>query len=115
LTHARGESGRSDIEIIVETFVVAEVLKQVSWLSGVAGCGHWRTHDGAEVDLVVERDDGRIAGFEAMTGARVRGSDLSGLRILRDEMGDAVVAGNLRWLSARSTRSWPAGETHGLR
>lgn len=40
-----------------ETFVVGEALKQASWMDGVAGVGHWRTHDGADVDLVIERND----------------------------------------------------------
>ncbi len=78
---------------LFETFVVSEVLKQVSWMDGVAGCGHWRTHDGAEVDLVVERDDGGIVGIEIKAGSRVLDKDLTGLRILKDELGDAFVAG----------------------
>ncbi len=78
---------------VFETFVVSEVLKQVSWMDGIAGCGHWRTHDGAEVDLVVERDDGDIIGLEVKAGSRVLDKDLTGLRILRDELGDAFAAG----------------------
>ena len=78
---------------LFETFVVSEILKQVSWMEGVASCGHWRTHDGAEVDLVVERDDGGIVGIEVKAGSRVLDKDLTGLRILKDELGDALVAG----------------------
>ena len=78
---------------LFETFVVSEILKQVSWMEGVASCGHWRTHDGAEVDLVVERDDGGIVGIEGKAGSRVLDKDLTGLRILKDELGDALVAG----------------------
>jgi uncharacterized protein len=70
-----------------------EILKQASWLSGVAGTGHWRTHDGIEVDLVLELDDGRIIAIEVKAGTRVTGKDLNGLRALRDELGDAFVAG----------------------
>jgi uncharacterized protein len=77
---------------LLETFVVGEVLKQVSWMTGVSGCGHWRTHDGPEVDVVVERDDGRIVALEVKSGTRVRGKDFAGLRILRDELGEAFVA-----------------------
>jgi predicted AAA+ superfamily ATPase len=78
---------------LFETFVVSEVLKQVSWLDGISGCGHWRTHDGAEVDLVVERGDGAIVGLEVKAGSRVMDKDLAGLRILRNELGEAFVAG----------------------
>jgi hypothetical protein len=78
---------------LFETFVVAEILKQVSWMEGIAGCGHWRTHDGAEVDLVLERDDGGIVGIEVKAGSRVQDKDLTGLRILKGELGDTFIAG----------------------
>jgi uncharacterized protein len=78
---------------LFETFVVGEVLKQVSWMEGIAGCGHWRTHDGAEVDLVLERDDGLTVGVEVKAGSRVLDKDLTGLRILKSELGKTFVAG----------------------
>lgn len=78
---------------LLETFVVFEILKQASWLSGVAGTGHWRTHDGIEVDLVLELDDGRIIAIEVKAGTKITGKDLNGMRALRDELGDAFVAG----------------------
>jgi predicted AAA+ superfamily ATPase len=78
---------------LFETFVVGEVLKQVSWMEGVSGVGHWRTHDGSEVDLVIERDDGGIVGIEVKAGSRLQDRDLSGLRILKSELGDTFVAG----------------------
>lgn len=78
---------------LLETFVVFEILKQASWLGAVAGAGHWRTHDGIEVDLVLELDDGRIIAIEVKAGTRIAGKDLSGLKALRDELGDAFVAG----------------------
>ena len=78
---------------LFETFVVGEVLKQVSWMEGISGAGHWRTHDGSEVDLVIERDDGGIIGIEVKAGSRVQDRDLAGLRILKGELGDAFVAG----------------------
>lgn len=87
---------------LLETFVVGEVLKQVSWMSGITGCGHWRTHDGAEVDLVVERDDGAIVAVEVKSGTRVRDKDLSGLEILKDELGDAFLAGAVLYTGERS-------------
>lgn len=48
----------------LETFVVGELMKQASWLDGVVGLGHWRTRDGDEVDLVVERDDGFVVALQ---------------------------------------------------
>lgn len=55
--------------------------------------GHWRTRDGDEVDLVIERGDGKVAGVEVKAGARVTGSDLGGLRKLRSRLGDAFIGG----------------------
>jgi uncharacterized protein len=78
---------------LLETFVVLELLKQASWLEGIAGTGHWRTHDGIEVDLVLEFDDGRIVAIEVKAGSRIAGRDLNGLRGLREALGDRFVAG----------------------
>jgi len=51
----------SEFGHLLETFCVGEVRKQLSWQEERFGVGHWRTHDGQEVDLVVERGDGRVA------------------------------------------------------
>lgn len=87
---------------LLETFVVFEVLKQASWQEGVAGAGHWRTHNGMEVDLVIEFDDGRILAIEVKAGGKVSGKDLNGLRALRGELGDAFIAGIALHTGARS-------------
>lgn len=78
---------------LLETFVVSELLKQATWLDGIAGHGHWRTHDGDEIDLVVERDDGSILAFEVKAGSRVPGEALRPLRKLRDATGSKFHAG----------------------
>ena len=78
---------------LLETFVVGELLKQASWHDEVAGVGHWRTHDGQEVDLVLERYDGSIVAFEVKSSSRIRPGDISGLRVLRDTLGEQFHAG----------------------
>lgn len=78
---------------LLETFVVGEILKQTSWLDEKLTAGHWRTHDGDEVDLVLERDDGRIVAFEIKAGTRITGGDLSGMRKLRESLGDSFIGG----------------------
>jgi uncharacterized protein len=78
---------------LLETFVVAEVMKQLSWMGDIAGLGHWRTHDGAEVDLIIERRDGTLIAIEVKAATRVTTKDLNGLRAVRDALGDAFVAG----------------------
>ena len=78
---------------LLETFVVSELLKQATWLDGIAGHGHWRTHDGDEVDIVFERDDGAVVAFEIKAGSRVPGEALIPLRKLRDASGRRFLAG----------------------
>ena len=54
-----------------ETFVVSELLKQATWLDGIAGHGHWRTHDGDEVDILFDATGPRfLAGIALCTGER---------------------------------------------
>lgn len=49
---------------------------------------HLRTaNDQREVDLVVERPDGRVVAFEVKLGARVQDEDVRHLRWLRDRLG----------------------------
>ncbi|GAA2490359.1 hypothetical protein Ahu01nite_020910 [Winogradskya humida] len=83
----------SEFGHLLETFVVGELRKQVSWLDERAATGHWRTHDGDEVDYVIEFDDGRVLAFEVKANERVSGNDLKGLRKLRDTLGDRFIAG----------------------
>jgi len=78
---------------LLETFCVGEVLKQVGWMETPAQAGHWRTHDGDEVDLVLERDDGAIAAIEVKAGERAREADFRGLRKLREALGARFLGG----------------------
>jgi predicted AAA+ superfamily ATPase len=90
---------------LLETFVVVELLKQASWLDDVAGCGHWRTRDGDEVDLVVERGDGGIVAIEVKAAGRVPTEDLRHLRKLRDAVGDGFLAGAVLYTGPRAYRA----------
>jgi predicted AAA+ superfamily ATPase len=78
---------------LVETFAVGEILKQVSWSDEIITASHFRTHDGIEVDLVLETWDGRVAAFEVKAGTRIKDPDLDGLRLLRDRLGDRFAGG----------------------
>lgn len=99
---ARNPTALTEFGHLMETFVVAELLKQASWMDGIGGVGHWRTRDGDEVDLVIERDDGAILAFEVKASGRVPGDDLAPLRKLRSAAGDAFVAGVALYLGSRS-------------
>jgi predicted AAA+ superfamily ATPase len=59
---------------------------------------HYRSHDGTEVDLVLEDRAGRITGIEVKASATVRQQDLRGLRRLAERVGDRWVRGILLYL-----------------
>lgn len=87
---------------LLETFVVGELRKQVSWLDEPLTCGHWRTAADDEVDFVVEFDDGSVLAFEVKSGERVTGSDLKGMRKLREALGPRFLAGVALCMGSRS-------------
>ena len=78
---------------LLETFVVGEILKQTHWLDAPVDVGHWRTHDGQEVDLVIERVDGSVLAIEVKASPDVRAEDLRGIRALQKKLGQDQVTG----------------------
>jgi predicted AAA+ superfamily ATPase len=78
---------------LLETFVVGELRKHVSWIDEPVTTGHWRTHDKDEVDFVIEFDDGDVLAFEVKAGERITDGDLKGLRKLREALGEKFIAG----------------------
>jgi uncharacterized protein len=69
---------------LLENFVAIELLKQAGWSSSRVQLFHLRAHTGREVDLLLERGDGRIVGVEVKAAATVRPEDFAGLRWLAD-------------------------------
>ena len=87
---------------LLETFVAGEIRKQMSWMDEPTSLGHWRTSDGAEVDLVVEFDDGGVLAFEVKANARATAPDFRGLKQLRDLLGSRFLAGVVLTTGGRS-------------
>ena len=54
---------------------------------------HYRDKDGVEVDLVLERPPGDIAGIEVKAGATARPEDFGGLKRLKEAVGDRFRCG----------------------
>lgn len=69
---------QSEFGHLLETFVVGELRKQASWLDKRVTTGHRRTHDGDEVDLAIEFDDGRVKAAEVKANKRVTAEELKG-------------------------------------
>lgn len=99
---AKNPTALTELGHLLETFVVGELLRQTTWIDGIAGIGHWRTYDNDEVDLVVERDDGAIIAFEIKAGSQIPTKDFNPMRKLRDKVGSSFLAGVGLYLGQRS-------------
>lgn len=105
---------------LLENFVVMELRKQLGWTAHPAEMFHFRTHTGAEVDVVLEDSAGRVCGIEIKAAATVQPRMLDGLRALEAASGrrfhrgiilyggDTVVpfAKNLHAVPVASIWSW---------
>jgi hypothetical protein len=89
---------RERLGALLETFVAMEIRKQLGWSAVDARLSHYRSHDGTEVDLVMEDRAGRIVGIEVKAGATVRADDLRGLRRLAERVGQRWTRGVLFYL-----------------
>lgn len=78
---------------MLETFVYQELRRHSSWHDGEIRISHFRDKDGAEVDLVLERGSGQIAGVEVKAAATVTAADFRGLRKLKEATGRKFAAG----------------------
>jgi len=78
---------------MMETFVVGELRKQLSWTDPRTSLYHFRTATGSEVDIVLERADGSVAGIEIKAGVTVGAADFAALQALRDHLGKRFRAG----------------------
>lgn len=98
----RGDpSSLTEFGHLVESFVVQEIIRQTSWMNDVVTAGHWRTRDGDEVDLVLERQDGAVLAFAIKAGDHIDSRQLSGLRKLHARLGDAFISGIAFHLGSR--------------
>ena len=80
---------------LLETFVVGEIARQLTWSKTEASLYHWRDRDGPEVDVVLEAASGEIVGVEVKAALDFDLSDFAGLRTMRDRLGDRFVVGVL--------------------
>jgi hypothetical protein len=78
---------------VVENFVATELVKLRSFSDIRAKLLHFRTSDGKEVDFVLERPNGTLAGIEVKSASRVDSGDFKGLKILQQATGDDFACG----------------------
>ncbi len=84
LTFDRVRADRGRFGALLESFVFSELLKLMTASDLRLTPHHFRDRDMREVDIVLERDDGMIAGVEVKASATVRSGDFNGLRALDD-------------------------------
>jgi len=85
---------------LLETFVVNEIAKQRTWAETEVRLHHFRDRDGAEIDLIIEADDGRVAGIEVKATATVTSGDFQHLVHVRDKLGEAFATGVVLYTGA---------------
>jgi hypothetical protein len=78
---------------MLETFVVGELRKQLSWTNPQTALYHFRTAAGSEVDAVLEKPDGSVAGVEVKASATVDTSNFAALKELREQLGKRFITG----------------------
>jgi len=78
---------------LLESFVASEIARQRTWAATDVELHHFRDRAGAEVDLVLEARDGRVAAIEVKAGRSVGRNDMRSLELLRDRIGDDFTNG----------------------
>ncbi len=103
---------------LLETFVCAELEKQIPWNEVNARSYHFRTAEGDEVDLVLESPSGTLVGIEVKASTSIGDGDFKGLRTLQALAGrkfhrgvllyggDTVVPFGERFIAVPLTSVW---------
>lgn len=93
LTFERLKTNRNLFGPLLESFVFSEVLKLMTASDLRLTPCHFRDQQMREVDIVLERDDGMIAGIEVKASATVKSRDFSGLKALAEACQDRFAYG----------------------
>jgi hypothetical protein len=86
---------------LVENLVYCELLKHSTWADEDVRFYHFRDTERHEVDLVMERGDGKVVGIEVKASMSVRTDDFSGLYSFADYAGDRFLHGILYYSGDR--------------
>ncbi|MBI3039732.1 ATP-binding protein [bacterium] len=80
---------------LMENFVFSELLKHAAWSAEEVRFHHFRDVAGHEIDLVIERDDGKVVGVEVKASMTVKHEDFSGLAHFAKYAGENLLHGIL--------------------
>jgi len=79
--------------MLLETFVVMELVKQATWSSTAVELFFYRDTEKREVDVVIESAAGDVVAIETKAAASVTNADIRGLELLRAKLGVRFKAG----------------------
>ncbi len=92
----------------LETFVVTELLKMSEWSQmPLLKLYYFQNHDNREVDVVLERADGKIVGIEVKAAASATAADFKGLHTLAEATGDRFIRGLVLYLGPTQVQFAP--------
>ncbi|MBI4169837.1 MAG: ATP-binding protein [Acidobacteria bacterium] len=94
----RLKSDRGHLGGLLENLVVVELTKQLAWSAARPGLFHYRTHQGDEVDIVLEHPSGRLVGIEVKASETIAAEHLRGLKALAQATGKRFHRGVLLYL-----------------
>jgi len=77
----------------VESFVLNEAIRQAASIDEPLTFAHFRDRSGIEVDIIIERHDGRVIAVEVKSAVTVHRKDAAGLLFLRNRLGDRFQCG----------------------
>ena len=81
--------------LFLESYVVTELMKQAILIDEPLTFAHFRDRSGVEVDIIIERPDGRVIAIEVKSATATNQADARGLRFLSDRLCDRLQAGLL--------------------
>lgn len=87
---------------LLENFVAMELYKQIGWSKGLPSLYHYRSHAAEEVDLVLERRDGKVVGIEVKASSTVGADDFKGLRAFAKAQPRKFLRGVVLYTGART-------------
>jgi len=99
---SRIEADNTIAGIAFESFVAMDLLRMASLSEAQPSLYHYRDKLGREVDVVIEADSGEVAGVEVKSAASVGGDAFSGLRRLRDKLGERFRFGAVLYAGERT-------------
>lgn len=72
-----------------------ELKKQITWSKTKPKVYYYRTHDGVEVDILLEDERGYVVGIEVKSTSTIDSYDFKGLNAVADTLGKKFLKGIL--------------------